>query len=278
MHYTKITLRFTTPQEPPHFIGSQIRGALGYALKRTVCINPAYNCEGCFATDNCLYYDFYEAKNGYHPYRLDFELGTSYYDFSLYLFEKATEKLPYIVSALHTMLTQNGLGKERVKAEAYRLLLNGKSALKEGKIILPETTLISYELPPSVASDLTIRFITPLRIKHNNRFVRSAEHLTLRTIVSSLYQRKQMLEGNERYARLPFEVQGRVVDSFTHFKDLTRYSGRQQGRLKIGGLLGEMTFEGVDPESYRLLKLGEIIGVGKQTVFGLGKIEIVDLK
>ncbi len=44
--------------------------------------------------------------------------------------------------------------------------------------------------------------------------------------------------------------------------------------MKIGGVLGEITYDDIDEKSYQLLKLGEIIGVGKQTVFGLGEIEI----
>jgi leucine dehydrogenase len=35
-----------------------------------------------------------------------------------------------------------------------------------------------------------------------------------------------------------------------------------------------LTISDIDEESFNLLKLGEIIGVGKQTVFGLGKISI----
>ena len=275
MRYTKISLRFTTPFDIPYFIGSQIRGALGYALKKVVCINPTYECKECFAAHNCLYHDFYEAKNGYHPYRLDFELGKSYYDLSLYLFEKATDKLPFIVSALHMMLTKNGLGKERTKISEYRLSVNDIPVVKEEKILLPKTPVMVYQPPQKSVSTITLKFLTPLRIKQNNRFVRNAEHLDLRSLINSLYQRKEMLEGRGR-ARLPFEVQGRIVDNFVHFKDLTRYSGRQKGRLKIGGMLGEMTLAGVDTESYRMLKLGELIGVGKQTVFGLGKIEVVD--
>jgi len=37
---------------------------------------------------------------------------------------------------------------------------------------------------------------------------------------------------------------------------------------------GEMVLMDVDEESYRLLRLSEVIGVGKQTVMGLGRIEI----
>jgi len=45
----------------------------------------------------------------------------------------------------------------------------------------------------------------------------------------------------------------------------------------MDGVLGEMAVLGLDEKSYRLLKIGEIIGVGKQTVFGLGKIKIEEI-
>ncbi len=276
MHYIDIHIRFIPSWRIPLFIGSQLRGAFGYALKRTVCINPSFECTGCFAADNCLYYDFYESKEGYHPYRFDFELCKSYYDFRLYLFGEATSKLAYVVSALHRMLTETGMGKERFKVSSYELFVNGITAMKEGRIVLPTTEPLSFAFPNGVAEKVKVHFITPLRIKSDNRFVRNGEHLTLRTLINSLYQRSLMLEGKER-AKLPFEPKGTIVDRFAHFKDLTRYSGRQKGKLKIGGLLGEITIEGLDGESYRLLKLGELIGAGKQTVFGLGKtgVEVI---
>jgi len=89
MKYTKITI--IIKDKPPYFIGSQLRGALGYALKKVTCINPSFKCDGCFATNNCLYYEFYEEKNVFHKYRFDFELGKEFYDFSFYLFDDKTE-------------------------------------------------------------------------------------------------------------------------------------------------------------------------------------------
>ena len=44
--------------------------------------------------------------------------------------------------------------------------------------------------------------------------------------------------------------------------------------MQIGGLMGNMEIRGLSKECYEVLKLGEIIGVGKQCVFGLGKIQI----
>jgi CRISPR/Cas system endoribonuclease Cas6 (RAMP superfamily) len=45
----------------------------------------------------------------------------------------------------------------------------------------------------------------------------------------------------------------------------------------MGGVLGEIVLSGVDKNTYDLLKLGETIGVGKQTVFGLGKYKMEDI-
>ena len=36
MTYTKLTIKINTQDKPPYFIGSQIRGAFGYALKKIV--------------------------------------------------------------------------------------------------------------------------------------------------------------------------------------------------------------------------------------------------
>ncbi len=101
MKYHKIEVKIDSKLKPPYFTGSMLRGTFGYALKKVTCINPSYNCEGCFAKDNCLYYDFFEKQNSFHPFRFDVKLGSENFNFSLYLFESACDKLPYILSVLH---------------------------------------------------------------------------------------------------------------------------------------------------------------------------------
>lgn len=278
MRYCRVTVRFTG-SKTPYFIGSQVRGALGYALKRVVCINPSMVCEECFAADNCLYYDWYEKKGGHHSYRLDMELGKPFYNFSVFLFEESVDKSTYVISALMKMLTENGLGVERFKPRNFEIILNGVSIFSGEKIIMPKRVALEYEqeniLPGS--KKIKIEFVTPLRIKHKNRFVRKIEDFHFPTLINSIYQREAQLLGCKDVKRLPFRVEGKIVDSFGRFKDLTRFSSRQKGKLKIGGLLGEIIVEGVDSNSYRLLKLSELIGAGKQTVFGLGKVKVVNL-
>jgi len=278
MEYSVVRLRFHH-NPVPYFIGSQIRGAMGYALKKIVCINSSMQCEGCFAKENCLYYDWYERQGGYHSYRLDIDLGKSYYDFGLYLFGEGVAKLPYVVSALDRMLRIHGLGKERHKIDRYELFIDGVEAKdRSGRIVLPQTTPARLEISnvQRVPLRIKVRFLTPLRIKYGNRFVRNISNLPLHTLIASIDARLKRLQGKEP-SKLAHRVEGEIVDRFGTFKDLTRYSGRQKGHLKIGGLLGELAVEGADAQSYALLKAAELIGAGKQTVFGLGKIKVEEL-
>lgn len=68
MKYTKIDFKVNSEVKPPMFMGSQLRGAFGYALKKVVCVNPSYECENCFAKDTCLYHEFFVLQNNYHKH------------------------------------------------------------------------------------------------------------------------------------------------------------------------------------------------------------------
>ena len=66
----------------------------------------------------------------------------------------------------------------------------------------------------------------------------------------------------------------RTVHSGLRWHDWERYSNRQEKRLKMGGFMGDITFEGELAEFLPFLRLGEYLHVGKGTVYGLGEYEI----
>ena len=111
---------------------------------------------------------------------------------------------------------------------------------------------------------------TPIRVKENNRFVR--ENIKLETILRSIYNRNQFLT-NQEFSKLPFTPPYKIKSQNFVFQDFTRYSNRQKTSMNFGGIMGMMEFEFIDEESFKLLKIGEIIGVGKQVTFGMGEIE-----
>ena len=270
MRYAELRVLFRSPQKPPFFIGSQVRGAFGYALKSVSCINPSYKCGECFANESCLYYDFYEKKNSYHRYRLDFELGAKIYDFGIVLLGNACEKMPYIASAAYMMLKRYGLGKDRIKYDKFDMYVNGSACLKDDKISLPRDYVKEFSFD-SDGGDVRVKFITPLRIKKDNVFLKNDN-----IFLSKIYQRRLSLFGQDHEV-LPFEVKGEITKKDLKYVELTRRSNRQNTTMNFGGLVGSLEIKGVSKECMELLKLGEIVGAGKQTVFGLGKIKTEDM-
>lgn len=249
-----------------------LRGSFGYALKETVCINPTMKCTECFAAHECLYYTFYEKQNHYHPYRFDVDLSPEKYDFSLLLFQHATSQLPYILSALVKMVTTIGLGSKKKTYTDFTILCGDQCLYEQGRFLNPKIDIQKFSYKP-LAETFTLRFATPLRMKYRNEFLKSAP--ALEQVLHSIHLRYEELSDRGR-SPLGYEPSYHQMFTRTRFLDLGRYSNRQESKLNIGGIVGEIRYSGVDEHSRTLLRLGELIGVGKQTVFGMGKILLED--
>lgn len=247
MKYIKQTYEINA-KKPYLFIGSKIRGLLGYALKEEVCINPSFTCKDCFAAKECIFYKMYEAQNTIHNYRLDFKLKSDKYKFSLLLFEDAQNHKDAIKKAMLKSLEhyQGVTFKEKSK----KLKTKGFSSI------------------------IKLSFQTPLRIKKGNRF--ATRDIDLLDILVSIKKRYQALK-NLSDEQLDISQEYKVVSKHFYYKELIRRSNKQNTKMNMGGLMGEMILSNIDKKTYELLKLGEIIGVGKSTVFGLGKIKIEEI-
>jgi len=253
--------------QPPFFVGSIVRGVIGNALKRVVCINPSYQCEGCFASGECLYFKFYEEKNTFHAFRLGITLQPRTLNFSLYLFEDAARSLPYVLSAIKKAFEELGVGREQVKMIVRSIKVSDQTVY-DGDNFLPLTDIVPNSLEvDSFSQDVTLQFTMPIRIKEQNHFAR--ESFQLPTLISSIHHRYQQLKGEES-SRLGYRIHGEIIESNLKFVEMQRYSNRQKSRMNLGGLKGTVKITGLDKQSYVYLKIGEIIGAGKQTVFGLG--------
>lgn len=134
-------------------------------------------------------------------------------------------------------------------------------------------------------SRVTLRFATPLRLIDREHLVKQ---VAFRALIHRLLERYFALErhyGNkqasiewgekEAYLRQAEQIQ-RTADSTT-WLELQSYSSRQKRSTPIGGLLGEVTFEGNLSPFLELLVIGELIHVGKNAVKGNGKYSILRL-
>jgi len=275
MKYAKISIIIKSSQKLPYFIGSQIRGALGHSLKKIVCINPSFSCQDCFNANACIYYEFYEKKNEYHKYRLAFDLGKDYYDFDFYLFEEAVNKLPYLISSLIQMLTKTGLGRDKIKYQNFDIFINNKDIYNSKQIKIPANYIQDF-LYKDFCSNISLEFTSPLRIKKNNFLLKNQEQiskLSLKDFLNSIYQRSLRLKNLETKS-LDFEPHGEIIKRDLFFQELRRKSSRQNVTMSLGGIMGKIELRNLDEQSFKLLNLGELIALGKQSVFGLGNIKI----
>jgi hypothetical protein len=274
MRYHHIDVKINTNHKASFFTGSMIRGALGYTLKRVTCINPSYKCDGCFAKDGCLYYDFYEQANSFHKYRFDIVLGSGKFDFGLYLFDNACDAIPYILSALHITLSKNGLTKHNYIFSDFEIRLNEESIFDGESFksldILPKRFQLDNYCP-----NIKIKLETPLRIKRDNKLLK--DDVAIEDILRSIYQKAQEFGTGKKAFKLDYIPQYTTTLKALKYQPLLRRSNRQNKRLNMDGVVGEIAVLGLDRRSYELLKLGEIIGVGKQTVMGLGRIVVEDV-
>jgi len=308
----EFTLEAIDPIALPEYKGSTFRGAFGNAFKRVVCTLKRTNCRECLLKTRCVYvYVFettppegtkimgmskYEAVP--HPFIIEppFESKRIYNSgdilrFNLILTGKGIDYLPYFIYTFEE-LGRTGIGKGRGK---YRFLMvrDGDEIIYsiEDKILKTTPSKELYVSEDFIydaamygntdpADTITIRFITPTRIKHQrNLTIRLDFHI----LITSLLRRLCLLyyfhcDGKEPswdYKGIIREAKqiATAKDSLV-WRDWERYSSRQDVWMKMGGFVGEVTYKGNLGQFIPILEAGSILHVGKGTSFGLGKYEI----
>jgi len=228
--------------------------------------------------------------------------------FNLILIGKAIDYLPYFVYTFDE-LGKMGIGKDRgkyllnkvsVRPSCSPPLRGGDEGAGELIYDFKTKTLKSFKpsvlnlefarLNPGEAAPLAslnpeseilnLSFITPTRLMYDSHFVFDLEfHILIRQLL-----RRVSLLGYFHCGVDPAEIdfQGiirkaedvQVKKRAFRWYDWERYSARQDTRMKMGGFVGDVTFEGDIAPFMPLIKAGEVLHVGKGTGFGLGKYEI----
>jgi hypothetical protein len=131
------------------------------------------------------------------------------------------------------------------------------------------------------ADHITLNFLTPTRLKHRGHWVDEGPpfHILVKVLlgrVSSLsyFHCGHKLEADFR-GLIDRAAEVRIAQSETGWRDWSRFSGRQKQRVEMGGLVGQVTYSGDLRDYLPLLALGELVHVGKGTVFGNGQYRIV---
>lgn len=295
---------FKTHAVLPEYKGSTFRGCFGRALKQAMCVLRTRNCDDCLLSSQCLYAKVFEAqKNSLphessrmaaqpHPFVLEppethdiqFSSGDDF-SFNVLLFGQSTESLPYFIHAVNLM-GQEGMGRKiGPNAGQFELtsVFRGKDELynqKDKKLLQPPP--INLSLPPACSTHfdrLKIKFLTPLRLKHENRLTSDLPfHLLIRAALRRISALIACFDGVEPaldYRGLVADAaQISVSESNLRWMDWRRYSFRQRQDMQMGGIIGEVIYSG-DLQSFRpLLEFCQIVHIGKQTTFGLGRFNM----
>jgi len=316
--YLKLNFVLAAQQEAflSEIKGSMLRGAFGHALRRTVCIMGAmHECRDCMLRRQCVYTRLFETYIEGEPPRFLRGLDTSprpyifhssdnrreyrqgdLFAFDLTLLGNVGELHPYVIFAVAQM-AERGLG-----AHQYRFHLEKVEWLppeplleqpdddphEDSRIIYDGCTQClkqvahSYHVPVSdpLQSPLTLKFLTPTRLKFDNELARD---FSFRQLVFKMIRR--VLEIAYFYvpdATIDWEFHSlleqassiKIAKKALQWEDWQRHSNRQKAEMLMGGFTGEIVLEGDLTPFTELLRTCEILHVGKGTVFGNGKIEL----
>ncbi|SRR5579875_2250 len=216
--------------------------------------------------------------------------------FRLTLVGSAARHLPVLTVALN-QLAARGLGRRsgpggepvpdtrRGALALVRITLEGTSRAlyQDGRFVLApyESMLRAVEEPEYRPRSVRIELITPLRLKRNGRIV---GHPSPEDFFVALARRANLLAALDQGAtgRKPVDFQAvksaastlQVVESATELVHVWRFSARQQQRMALPGIVGQLRWAGEAlGELWPLLKWGELAQVGKATALGFGRYQ-----
>jgi hypothetical protein len=208
----------------------------------------------------------------------------------LVLVGRAISLAPYFLAACREMGRQ-GVGRGRGQFRLERVIADDPGDPK-GRIVYDgDRDLLAPAVPPWTLEDLhagrnskehvTIEFLTPTRLRQDADLVVRPEFSTLVTallrriaVLAEAHCSAQPLQDARSILATARDV--RVLKTDLGWHDWERYSARQQTRMALGGFVGRITFAGPLTPWWPLLRLGEVLHVGKGTAFGLGKYRIVE--
>lgn len=295
--YCRFHFKVLSPLELPAFIGGIIRGKFGSTLKNNQhCIDKTVGCQECMYKQYCTYFRIFENEasdnspdHGKYlkqprPYIFKAPMEyKSYYSpnqalyIDLVLLGSGINFLNDIITALKSMGNNkgnnNGLNLELDRIEYQQGREN------EGPVFGKQLNILNAADIPmnNTISKLEMKFLSPLRIleKGNEITDITLELLLKRTLLRIELLNTIFCKGSPLSAQI--ELPRLKITSELYRYEQKRVSHRNHQLTDMGGLLGSITIEGDLKDVYPVLKLGELLHVGKYASFGMGQFEVVEL-
>lgn len=286
-----IYLRIDTSEQVSRFLESTIRGGFGCTMRKIVCATQKKECADCLLRNNCAYSYLFETapspdaarmkkyKSVPRPFTINSTQNGTEIQLNLTLIGNALSYLPYFIYTLN-MLGRKGLGKKRNNYIVEKVITDGDKIVytsKENSIETPLTpdTVVVYPGKQKTGT-VEIHFYTPLVIRKNGAILKEFDTKSFFTTLLRRVTNLNAFHGKTKDININPEkiltaVDSLETESYMKPERKSRYSTRQNARLDYSGITGNVRLKGDTGTLEPLLKAGEILGVGKNTVFGYGK-------
>ena len=300
--YRVILTALSTIVMPP-YAGSTLRGGFGHAFRKMVCTQGPIDCRDCTLKAVCPYpYIFetapFEGATQLRTYgdvprpfvidpldtRGEYRQGESFV-FRLTLIGRAIDYLPYFLVSFRE-LGEIGIGKGRGRFQLTQVLTDGEESIYDGdtQMVHNRNNALSFDdIQQETASlptdQLTVHLLTPARITHEGQITDKLPfHLFWRRLIGRISALGYFHCGES----LSLDFKGliaqaetvRTVQTGLRWHDWTRYSSRQNQKMQLGGLIGDVTYAGDLAAFLPFVALGAFLHVGKNATFGLGKYQV----
>ncbi len=310
MNFRLYPLRFSfVARESVHFpqgkSANLLRGAFGSIFRRVACVPHCAGPRACEIRTSCPYARMFEptalgdGPSGLADWPRPFVFRATHLDgctilpgasffFDLNLFDMSSPAIAYLVLTF-AQLACEGLGPHRGRAnltEVSQLGENGEfvARIYDGASVLcsrgTEPMELSLEPPSERIERVRVRFVTPTELKSGHQLAERPDFAVLAarirdriSILRELYDNGPLTLDfrafGERGARI------KMIRCQLGRVDAVRRSSRTGQVHSIGGFLGEAEYEGDLGEFIPYLRAAKWTGVGRQTVWGKGEIEVV---
>lgn len=271
-----------------------IRSMIGKNLRSMCCISKKTLCPECLYNKTCAYSYLFETvlpqdnavlpgrNRASHPYSFSQNVVVqkkeiSRFDFTLALFGKAVEYLPYIYAAV-ARSGNDGLFKSRTQFKVTKVLANGKNILLDENHLDTDLEPCEWNAETSaerLEKEILIELRSPLRFKVNGRYTAD---FSAADFMKCLYRRAKTLcdlygtAGDSSFYEPDSSIY--IEEKNLFWKDSRHYSARQKTAMELGGVAGTFKLKGkFSPFDLALLEFAKIAGAGKNTNFGLGQMD-----
>lgn len=287
-------LHFDRPahaDNPPLFV---LRSMLGKHLHAMSCISQQTKCPECMYKNTCAYAFLFETilpqenetvlgrDRASHPFA--FTVGRileaspfSDYDFTITLFGKACEYLPYVYAAF-VRAGKDGLFKERRTFSVTEVSVGKTNILIDSEHLnVPFSPHLWHydETQLEKSGKVLVELRSPLRFKYGGKY---GVDFTAKDFFCCLYRRMRTLcllyGAVDTMAEYSPHENIHIFEKNMSWKDFRHYSARQKIAMTLGGASGSFKLEGTfSAIEQNLLEFARLANAGKNTNFGLGQMD-----